>query len=67
MKKTIIFILLILTVVFQAQFVSAQAGTAMVFDGATTYVDVADDPAFDMSAVTIEMWFYWNAEWLSCR
>lgn len=61
MKKVIIFILLVLTVLLSAQFVSAQAGgTALEFvgSGGAEYIVIADNPAFIMSAVTIEFWLY---------
>ncbi len=56
MKKAYVFIILLLI------FVTADVycDNALDFDGIDDYVNIPDNNVFDLSAVTIEMWFYWD-------
>lgn len=37
-----------------------QGGYALQFDGSDDYVNIPHHDSFSVSAITIEMWFYWE-------
>lgn len=57
--KKLFFTLLVFT--FLSDFLNAQpGGTALKFDGATDYVEIAHNNSLNVSKYTVELWFYWD-------
>lgn len=62
LKKIVILLLSFLVVTFVAN--AQNGGYSLDFNGTNQYVSVPNNAAFNVSAITIEAWFYWKGNYV---